>query len=61
MVLKQVQGDGRSQDWAVYDDNGNELTRGTFAEMQAYYDANKDLIIEDAYYVEGEIANRKWL
>ena len=59
MVLKQVQGDGISQDWAVYDDNGNELNRGTFADMQAYYDVNKDITIKDAYVVGEEIVDRE--
>jgi len=58
MTLKNTQGKDAVEKWTVFDDNGNVLYLGDLETAQAYYDANRDLTIEDAYVVDKLIVNR---
>lgn len=59
MVLKSITERNNTGAWAVFDVLGNELIRGTLTETQAYYDANKEKIIEDTFEVNGNLVNDK--
>lgn len=59
MNIKSISAGGAKQEWVVIDDNGNELLRGTLAEAQVFYNANKHLTIQDTYLVAGNPVNKK--